>query len=49
LKKATVIVSLVKECSDIANDSIEEEIKKELSERLSVIPWAKEVQSVTVE
>ena len=48
MKKATIVVSLVKECSDIADGDIEEEIKKELSKRLSAIPWAKEVQSVTV-
>jgi hypothetical protein len=45
----TIVVSLVKECNDIANYDIEEEIKKELSEHLSLIPWAEEIQSVTVE
>lgn len=49
MKKATIVFSLVKECVDVANDSIEEEIRKELSERLSVIPWAKEIESVSVE
>lgn len=43
------MISLVEECSDLANCDIEEEIKKELSENLSTIPWAKRIESVTVE
>ena len=49
MKKATIVVSLVKECNDVSNHDIEEEIRKELSNDLSKIPWAKELQSVTVE
>jgi len=48
LKKATIVVSLVKECSNVANCDIEEEIKRELTKNLT-IPWAKEIKSVTVE
>jgi len=49
LKKATIVVSLVEECRDVANCDIEEEIKRELSENLPIIPWAKEIKSVDVE
>ena len=48
MKKVTVVITLVEECRDMPNHSIEEEIRKELSEHLPVIPWAKDVQSVTV-
>jgi len=49
LKRAIIVVSLVEECSDIANCDIEKEIQKELSEHLFLIPWAKQIQSVAVE
>jgi len=49
LKKATIVVSLVEECDDVSNHNIEEEIRKELSNEVSKIPWAKQLQSVTVE
>lgn len=48
MKKATIVVSLVKECSDVADCDIEREIRKELSENISLIPWAREIKSVTV-
>lgn len=48
LKKVTIIITLVEECRDVSNCNIEEEIRNELSQHLSVIPWAKDVQSVTV-
>ena len=48
MKKVTIIITLVEECRDASNCNIEEEIRNELSEHLSVIPWAKDVQSVTV-
>lgn len=43
------MVSLVEECINVADCDIEEEIRKELSERIHSIPWAKEVKSVSVE
>lgn len=49
LKKVTIVVSLAEECSDVANFDIEKEIKRELSENLSLIPWAKKIESVSVE
>ncbi|MCW3987815.1 MAG: hypothetical protein NWE87_05815 [Candidatus Bathyarchaeota archaeon] len=48
MKKVIIVVTLVEECNDMPNHSIEEEIRKELSEHLPVIPWAKEVQSVAI-
>jgi hypothetical protein len=48
LKKATIVISLIRECNDLANHKIEEEIRKGLSENLSTIPWAKETISVKV-
>lgn len=49
MKKATIVVSLVEECGDVANRDIEGEIRRELSENLSLIPWAKKIESVSVE
>jgi len=48
VKKAIIVVSLVRECRDMSNDAIEKEIRKELSKGFAVIPWAKEIESVTV-
>lgn len=48
LKKATIIISLVDECNDRPNDTIENEFRKELAENISAIPWAKETLSVKV-
>lgn len=49
LKRATIVVSLVEECNDIDNGEIEDEIRKELSKHLFVIPWAEEIRSVSVQ
>lgn len=48
LKEATIIISLVRECVNVDNCDIEKEIKKELSQQLSIIPWAQEIKSVAV-
>lgn len=48
-KKAFITILLVEETEEKSNRKIEEEIMRELSEHLSVIPWAKDVQSVNVE
>ena len=47
-KKAFIIISLVEECAEKANDEIEREIFEELSEDLPKIPWLKRVEKVTV-
>jgi hypothetical protein len=48
LKKATIVISLIEESNDLANLKIGEEIRKELSENLSLIPWSKEIVKVKV-
>jgi len=48
LKEATIVISLVRECTNVDNCDIEKEIKKELSQQLSIIPWAQEIKNVTV-
>jgi len=48
-KKAIIVVSLVDESAEKANEKIEKEILEELSKEPSRIPWAKEIEKVTVE
>jgi hypothetical protein len=48
-KKAIIVFSLVDESADKANEEIEKEILEELSKEPSRIPWAKEIEKVTVE
>jgi len=47
-KKAVIIISLVEESAEKANEEIEKEIFEELSKSLPKIPWFKRVQKVTV-
>ena len=47
-KKAVIVVSLVEESAEKANEEIEKEIFEELSKGLSKIPWCKDVEKVTV-
>ena len=47
-KKATIVIRLVKESAEKANDEIEREIFEELSGDLPRIPWFKRVEKVTV-
>ena len=48
LKEVKIVISLLEECNDVNNYDIEDEIRKELTQQLSMIPWAKEIKSVTV-
>jgi DNA-directed RNA polymerase subunit H (RpoH/RPB5) len=48
VKKATIIISLVKESSEKMNVEIEKEIFKELSAHPTKIPWMKKVEKVKV-
>ena len=48
VKKAVIVISLVEESTEVANEKIEKDILKELSEEPTRIPWLKEVQKVTV-
>ena len=48
VKKAIIVISLVEESTEVANEKIEKHILNELSKEPSRIPWLKEVQKVTV-
>jgi len=47
-KKVIIIISLVEEAEEEANETIEKEIFKELSEDMPKIPWCKKVEKVEV-
>lgn len=47
-KKAVIVVSLVEESAEVANEEIEKEILQELSKHLPTIPWLKKAEKVTV-
>jgi len=47
-KKAVIVISLVKESVEKANEEIEKDILEELSEDLPKIPWFKNAEKVTV-
>ena len=48
VKKAVIVISLVEESAEVANEKIEKNILNELSEEPTRIPWLKEVEKVTV-
>lgn len=48
VKKAVIVISLVEESAEVANEKIEKDILNELSEEPTRIPWLKEVEKVTV-
>ena len=47
-KKAVIMISLVEESVEKANEEIEEDILEELSEGFLKITWSKDVEKVTV-
>jgi len=47
-KKAVIVIRLVEESVEEANEEIERQIIKELSTREPKIPWFKSVEQVTV-
>ena len=47
-KKAIIVISLVEESAEKANEEIEKEIMEELSKHPPAIPWLKKVEKVTV-
>ena len=47
-KKCTIVLCLVEEAEEKMNDELEEEISQELESILSRIPWAREVEKVTI-
>jgi len=44
VKKAVIMISLVKESAEKANDEIEKEIFKELTEHPAKVPWIKKLR-----
>jgi hypothetical protein len=48
VKKALIVISLVKESFDKRNEELEKDILKELSEEYAPIPWLKLVEKVTI-
>jgi ribosome-binding ATPase YchF (GTP1/OBG family) len=47
-KKVIIVINLVEESVEKANEEIEKEIFQELSTDLPVIPWLERVEKVTV-
>jgi len=47
-KKVIIVINLVEESIEKANEEIEKEIFQELSTDLPVIPWLERVEKVTV-
>jgi len=48
VKRADIVISLVEESAEKANEEIEKEIMEELSKGPAKIPWMKKVEKVTV-
>jgi len=48
VKKAVIVISLVRESIGKTIEEIEKDILKELSEHPAKIPWMKKVEKVTV-
>jgi hypothetical protein len=48
VKKAIIEITLVEESTQKTNKEIGREISKELSENLHVIPWAAEIEKMTI-
>ena len=48
VKKAIIVISLVEESAEVANEEVEKDILDEFSEEPTRIPWLKEVEKVTV-
>lgn len=48
VKKATIVISLVDESSEISSEEIRKEIFDELSKGLPKIPWFKRVEKIMV-
>jgi len=47
-KKCTLVIVLVDEADEKTCEEIEEDIRDELEESLRIIPWAKEIEKLTV-
>jgi len=47
-KKVIIVINLVEESVEKANEEIEKEILQELTEDMPIIPWLANVEKVTV-
>jgi len=47
-KKVIIVINLVEESIEKANEEIEKEILQELTDDMPVIPWLESVEKVTV-
>jgi len=47
-KKVVIVINLVEESIEKANEEIEKEILQELTEDMPIIPWLESVEKVTV-
>jgi hypothetical protein len=48
VKKAQIIIRLLPEASEAANQSLKAEIEKEIKKAVYVIPWADQLESVEI-
>lgn len=47
-KRCTIVLRLVEEAQEKPDDELREEISQELELNLSRIPWAREIEKITV-
>jgi len=47
-KRCTIVLRLVEEAQEKPDDELREEISQELELTLSRIPWAREIEKITV-
>jgi hypothetical protein len=47
-KKVVIVINLVEESLEKANEEIEKEILEELTDDMPIIPWLERVERVTV-
>lgn len=47
-KKAVIVISLVEESVEVANEEIEKEIFEQLSKGFPKVSWCKKIEKVTV-
>ncbi len=47
-KKAVIVINLVEESMEKANEEIEKQILQELVDDMPIIPWLQSVEKVTV-
>ncbi|MEM2972131.1 MAG: hypothetical protein QW270_06910 [Candidatus Bathyarchaeia archaeon] len=48
MKKAVIVIKLIEESKEKPNQEIEKEILEQLSENHVIIPWAENIEKITV-